>query len=107
MLRPGGAHVFTVPFIETVVPDVVMSRRSKHTGRIVHGPGLPAQGLVAPMYHGDPVRPKTGVLVFTLFGQEMVTKLCALGYDVDMRKLENPNLGILGPGAVVFTAWKV
>jgi hypothetical protein len=57
------------------------------------------------MYHGDPIRPE-GILVFTLFGHEMVDKLCSMGFAVKIHRLHAPSFGILGHGAIVFEATK-
>jgi len=104
ILKPGGAHVFTVPFVSTSNVDIVMSRMD-HKGEIHHGPGSPPT-FVSPMYHGDPIRPE-GVLVFNLFGQEMVSKLCQMGFDVHVHSLHSPKHGVLGEGATAFIAWKM
>jgi Methyltransferase domain len=66
ILKPGGAHVFTVPFIADAANDITMSRLDETTGAITHGPGAPPH-FPAPMFHGDYIRPEQGVLVFTLF----------------------------------------
>ena len=55
--------------------------------------------------HGDPVRPE-GVPVFTIFGQEMIGKLCKIGFDAYAYEIHIPREGILGSGAIVFIARK-
>lgn len=103
ILKPGGAHVFTVPFIPRQERDIVMSKMLPD-GTIKHGPGSPP-GLTAPWYHLDPLRPE-GILAFTVFGAEMVVKLCQMGFDVDTQQMWDPKFGIFGDNAIVFTAWK-
>ena len=66
------AHVFTVPFVKDSENDIHMSSLDEETGEISHGPGAPPH-FKAPMFHGDYIRPE-GVLVFNLFGQEMIRK---------------------------------
>jgi hypothetical protein len=62
--------------------------------------------LAEPINHDDPVRPE-GVLVFTIFGLEMLVKLAEQGFDTQMYRLWNPVQGIVGPNALVFDARKV
>lgn len=96
VLKPGGCHIFTVPYGETSPRDDV--RASLVNGEIVYH----AEAL----YHGDPVRPDQGVLVWTIFGQEMLERLEEIGFDAESWRLQEPDCGIFGPGANVFIARK-
>jgi SAM-dependent methyltransferase len=94
VLRPGGHHVFTVPFHQHAHLDDV--RATMHDdGRVE----LHAEAI----HHDDPVRPE-GVLVFTIFGLEMLVRLAQLGFDTRMYALHSPWHGIVGPNALVFDA---
>jgi len=96
VLRRGGRHIFTAPFREARTDDVrAIPRRGK--------PVL----LAPPLYHGDPVRPDQGVLVWRIFGYEMLTRLHSIGFSVRLHRLYVPACGILGPGAIVFVARKI
>jgi SAM-dependent methyltransferase len=97
VLRPGGHHVFTVPFHQHSHLDDVRARITDD-GEL--------ELLAEPINHDDPVRPE-GVLVFTIFGLEMLVKLAELGFDTQMYRLWNPVQGIVGPNALVFDAQKV
>jgi hypothetical protein len=101
VLRAGGAHVFTVPFTDQGY-DIVMSRMLPN-GTVIHGPGQPPQ-LVSPQYHGDPLR-KEGILVFTIFSREMVSKLVSIGYVVKMLNIQNHLYGVYNSN-IVFIARK-
>lgn len=93
VLRPGGWHIFTVPFQETSEDDV----------RAVARGGRPV--LLAPaLYHEDPIRPQDGTLVWRIFGYEMLTRLRSMGFVVRVYRLFVPGCGIVGPGAIVFAA---
>ncbi len=98
VLRPGGHHVFTVPFHinEHAHLDDVRARIDD-AGEVLH--------LADPIYHADPVRPE-GVLVFTIFGLEMLVRLAELGFSTRMFCLSSPWHGIVGPNALVFDAVK-
>ena len=37
--------------------------------------------LAEPLYHGDPIRPHQGVLVWRIFGIEMLTRLARIGLE--------------------------
>jgi SAM-dependent methyltransferase len=91
VLRPGGHHVFTVPFVEDSLLDDV---------RAVVKPDGDVQHLAEPIYHIDPVRIDEGALVFTLFGLEMLTKLARLGLETTVYRPADPGRGLVGGGAV-------
>lgn len=59
VLRPGGVHVFTVPY-DPERPSAVRARRS----------GTSVTHLEPPAYHGDPLDP-SGVLVVTDWGRDL------------------------------------
>jgi SAM-dependent methyltransferase len=91
VLRPGGHHVFTVPFDEgSALDDVRATRR----------PNGSIELLAEPLYHLDPVRVDEGALVFTIFGLEMLVKLARLGFDTTAYRLWDPGRGLVGPGLV-------
>jgi SAM-dependent methyltransferase len=95
VLRPGGRHIFTVPFVGTDKDDV---RALRAEGRIEY--------LAEPLYHGDPVRPGQGVLVWRIFGTEMFTRLQTIGFTTTSMRLREPRHGIIGGDALVFVARK-
>lgn len=96
VLKPRGCHIFTVPYGESSLCDDV--RATLVDGEIRYH----AEAL----YHGDPVRPDQGVLVCTIFGQEMLVRLKKIGFDTELWRLQEPECGILGPGADVFVSRK-
>lgn len=96
VLKPGGRHVFTVPFNAAMVDDQL--RAKLVDGEIVY--------LAEKAFHGDPVRPDEGVLVWTIFGRAMFEHLKHLGFEVDGWNLFAPNKGIVGRWALVFEARK-
>lgn len=94
VLKPGGSHIFTVPYGEQMLRDDV--RATLVDGEIVYH----AEAL----YHGDPVRPDKGILVWNIFGLEMLVRLGEIGFHVELWRLHEPENGILGSGADVFVA---
>jgi SAM-dependent methyltransferase len=96
VLKPGGQHIFTVPYGEAMIRDNV--RASLIDGKVMHHH--------EPLYHGDPVRPGEGILVWTIFGLEMLVRLNEIGFDTELWRLQEPGAGIIGPGADVFIARK-
>ncbi len=94
VLRPQGHHVFTVPFHQHAHLDDLRARV---------GDDGEVELLADAIYHDDPVRPE-GVLVFTIFGLEMLVRLAELGFDTKMYCLRSPWHGIVGPNALVFDA---
>ncbi len=96
VLGPGGRHIFTVPFMDGAARDDVRARLVD--GRIEY--------LAEKLYHGDPVRPDQGVLVWRIFGAEMLTRLQAIGFATEVLRLHEPHHAILGDNAFVFVARK-
>jgi len=78
VLRPGGAYVFNVPFDERAERDI----------RLVDTSGAENVYLCEPQYHGDPLT--GGILAYRVFGRDLVTKLQALGFQVNFKRIEQP-----------------
>jgi len=95
-LKPGGRHIFTVPFDDQVFQDQV--RASLMNGKLVHH--------MPPAYHGDPLNPDEGILVYRIFALEMLVRLNQIGFNTRLHVLHEPECGIVGPGALVFEAVK-
>ncbi|MGC3987893.1 MAG: methyltransferase domain-containing protein [Pseudorhodoferax sp.] len=96
ILKPGGRHIFTVPFSVNAARDDI--RAELVDGEIKY--------LAEKLFHGDPVRPDEGILVWTIFGIEMILKLRDIGFDVNAWDAYNPGAGIIGKLALVFEARK-
>lgn len=97
ILKPGGSHIFTVPYYSNKENDEVRAILNERN-EIVH--------LLEPQYHGDPIRSDEGILVFTIFAKEMHSKLENIGFKVEIdfqRSLKN---GILGDNNIVFITTK-
>lgn len=90
VFKPGGCHVFTVPFIPENFKDKNIASLN-HKGEII--------------WISDPIR-KDGVSVFNIFGIEMLPKLCKLGFVESYFRFHSISSGILGPNAYVFLACK-
>lgn len=71
VLKPGGAHIFTVPFRKSLEKSFV--RAVVEDGVLRH--------IAEPDYHHDKLRPE-GILVFTDFGRDMFRELRDMGYRV-------------------------
>lgn len=96
VLKPGGRHIFTAPYDQGAQLDDIRAK-------IVNGK---IEYLAEKIYHGDPVRPNEGVLVWTIFGKEMLTRLNEIGFITSEFHLNFPGYGIIGEGATVFEALK-
>ncbi|XRD91079.1 class I SAM-dependent methyltransferase [Dyella nitratireducens] len=96
VLKPGGRHIFTAPFNPLTIEDDV--RAVIENGEVKY--------LAEKLYHSDPVRPSEGVLVWTIFGVEMIRKLETLGFKVRAWNLYEPESGIVGNCNTIFEAEK-
>lgn len=95
-LKLGGKHIFTVPFDPSSPADDCRAELHGNQVRL----------LKPALYHGDPIRPGEGILVWFIFGIEMKQRLQAIGFEVQTLYLHAPKRGIIGDGAIVFVATK-
>ncbi|MEM1082212.1 MAG: class I SAM-dependent methyltransferase [Pseudomonadota bacterium] len=95
VLKPGGSHVFTIPFY----PEQLTETRV----RIEHGQPVSEHELE---YHGNPVD-DNGSLVFTRFGFDLKDIIFnASGMTTTIHPMHEPRLGIEGESVIVFHSVK-
>jgi SAM-dependent methyltransferase len=94
VLKPGGKHIFTVPFIENMPSSEVRARA---------GNGV-VEYLKEPLYHGDPLR-REGILVYTIFGEDIEDMCAQSGFSCRKIVFSRMLYGIIGR-AIVFVAEK-
>jgi hypothetical protein len=83
-LRPGGAHIMTVPIVNQTKPS---ARRALRDGSTV-------AHLLEPMYHGDPMS-KDGILVTIDWGYDIIDYLAAHStLSVSMYYIDDLSRGI-------------
>ena len=82
VLRPGGRHLFTVPYDPALPISRTRARRAPD-GTIEH--------LLAPQFHGDPIRPQ-GALVFTDHGADLPERLRRAGFEARLFERRRPDL---------------
>ena len=86
ILKPGGLFIGTVPF-NMSSPERTVKARLGPTG---------VEHLTTPEYHGNPVRPEEGSLVFAVPGWDLVTTLEDAGFqDAGMRFVMSGYHGLL------------
>lgn len=86
-LKPGGAHVFTVPLVNKEQPSKARVAVDA-SGAVVH--------LEPAVYHGNPIDPN-GSLVITDWGFDIRARIArACGLETEMIRIEDPNRGIQG-----------
>ena len=94
-LRPGGSHIFTVPWFhskQTLVRAVIENGQLRH--------------LEKPDYHGNPID-SSGALVFTEWGEEFPFKAAEwTGVPIVIHSLRDRRLGIDGEFREVFVQKK-
>jgi sulfatase maturation enzyme AslB (radical SAM superfamily)/SAM-dependent methyltransferase len=97
VLRPGGALVFTVPFVYEYEQNDIFVR--------VNDPLRPDadEDLHPPTYHGDPLH-GSGARVFRIYGRELFSELQASGFDVFFERTSVAHLGVYN--CEVFTCLK-
>lgn len=93
ILKPGGRHIFTLPSNPNELLDIQTA--------LVTSAGI--EYLAQPEYHGEPLDQN---LVYNVVGFEMLVELRAMGYEATAFHIDDPALGILGPGTQVYQVRK-
>ena len=90
VLKPGGILVSTFPFNPLRVETVTKARLSK-SGEVEH--------LMEPEYHGNPVRPEEGSLVFQLPGWDSIDMCRQAGLtDAKIMLIASTKYGVAAAG---------
>jgi ubiquinone/menaquinone biosynthesis C-methylase UbiE len=80
VLKPGGYHVFTVPFDRNTPKSVT---------RAIIGTTKELKHILDPIHHGDPIRSE-GALVFSDFGRDLIDTLNSTGFEVEICERHYP-----------------
>ena len=100
VLRPGGRLVATCPLAFGQVESIVKAVAQPETGE--------PQMLTEAEFHGDPIRPQLGSLVYRIPGWELLSQLHQAGfYQARMHHIASWKHGVLGsdlPGVLVIEA---
>ena len=94
-LKPGGAHVFTVPWYYWQA--TVRRARRAADGNVEH--------LLPPDYHGNPIEPKGRSLVVSEWGRDLLEVIdgCS-GVKTQVYRLDDARRGISGAFVDVFVS---
>jgi SAM-dependent methyltransferase len=84
-LRAGGVYVFTVPFVPSWTDRQIL----------VDASGPEDVYLCPPQYHGDPLEPEKGILVYRIYGRDLIHELREIGFDVEVRVGTMSALGVI------------
>lgn len=99
ILKKGGLYCFTVPFMPFAEHDSIRASLDANGQIIYHAP---------PEYHGDPVRPEEGSLVYRVFSQhDMEERYASLGCEFTTYALWSRLLGILGQNMMIHIVKKL
>lgn len=100
VLRPGGRLVATCPLAFGQAEAIVKARHNPSTGVPEH--------LTEAEFHGDPVRPEAGSLVYRIPAWDVLEQLQAAGFsEARMHHIASWKHGVLGsdlPGVLVIEA---
>lgn len=107
ILRPGGVLVSTCPFAYNRIDTIVKAR---HRPGATPGVAAEAELLGEPEFHGDPVHPEQGSLVYQIPGWDLLDQARAAGLsDAAIHWIAAPSYGVLGqelPAVMVLVACK-
>lgn len=97
VLNPGGRLLMTVPFHTNRNETVTRSVPDDHSGLVRH--------IRPPIYHGNPVNPHAGSLVYHEFGWSLLDMIRDAGFsDVVVRSYWSMKYGHLGCPQLMFIA---
>jgi SAM-dependent methyltransferase len=105
VLRPGGFLVSTCPFAYNRTDTIVKAR---HRPGASPGVAAEAELLMEPEFHGDPVHPERGSLVYQIPAWDLLEQARAAGLsDPAIHWIAAPSYGVLGqelPAVMVLVA---
>lgn len=88
ILKKGGYYCFTVPIYLHKDKDTILAKMTRW-GRILY--------LKTPQYHGDPVRPEDGILVFRIFSPtQLKERFEKIASSYKTIVIHSKRLGIVG-----------
>ena len=94
ILRPGGWLISTCPLAYDSYESIIKAR---HRDGATPGVAAEAELLTEPEFHGDPVAPEQGSLVYQIPGWELLDQARAAGLtDVHFLWLAAPSYGVIG-----------
>ena len=100
VLRPGGRLLATCPLAFGQAESIVKAIHNSHTGEV--------EQLMEAEFHGDPVRPIAGSLVYRIPAWDVLEQLQAAGFsETRMHHVASWKHGVLGsdlPGVLVIEA---
>lgn len=97
VLKENGKFIFTVPFHVDSMTNEVRAKRGPD-GRVIY--------FKDPQFHADPVEPSGRILVYTIFGWELIRMCAKAGLLCEVYKTYAPICGILGSNGIVFVCHK-
>jgi len=107
ILRPGGWLVSTCPFAYNRVDTIVKTR---HRPGATPGVAAEAELLMEPEFHGDPVHPEQGSLVYQIPAWDLLDQARQAGLsDPAIHWIAAPSYGVVGqelPAVMVLVARK-
>ncbi|MEI8249956.1 MAG: methyltransferase domain-containing protein [Synechococcus sp. ELA057] len=105
ILRAGGCMIATCPMAYNRYDSIIKAR---HKPGATPGVAAEAELLTEPEFHGNPVAPEHGSLVYQIPGWELLDQARAAGLtDVHLRWLAAPSYGVVGqeiPAVIVMVA---
>ena len=97
VLKPGGAHIFTVPLVNKGQPSACRAARAESGEIVFHHD---------PEYHGNPVDSK-GSLVTMHWGYDIAVYITQVAKtSTAIFAIDNIDLGIRAEYIDVLTSWK-
>ena len=105
ILRPGGRLIATCPLAYDRYDSIIKAR---HRPGARPGVAAEAELLMEPEFHGNPVAPEQGSLVYQIPGWDLLDQARAAGLtDVHLLWIAAPSYGVLGqeiPAVIVLVA---
>ena len=105
ILRPGGFLISTCPFAYDRIASIVKAR---HRPGANPGVASEAELLMEPEFHGDPVHPEQGSLVYQIPAWDLLDQARSAGLsDAAIHWIAAPSYGVLGqelPAVMVLVA---
>lgn len=98
VLKPRGGYIFTLPYRPNALHDEVKAVMAN--GQVKH--------LMEPEFHGDPIRPGEGILVFRIFSEKgLKERFENMGASFNTYHMFDKSAGIINMDAFVHVVVKL
>ena len=103
VLKPGGSYLWTVPLDTKLEAKNVQLSMLNAAGKRFDRAFEKGDLIKSPQFHGDPLAPEGGIVVFQVFGAyDLLSQMCKIGFELTRtHNIYSTRHGIVAPYGVM------